>query len=210
MTPPPPRSEPFPVTTLSRSTPTATGTLTDTDVDNTPNTFTAVGTATASDNGYGSYTMTAGGVWTYTLDNSNATVQALNTGGTLPDTFTVTTADGTAQEITITIHGANDAAFIIMMPRPPRSELVPFTTLSPSTPTATGTLTDTDVDNTPNTFTAVGTATASDNGYGSYTMTAGCVWTYTLDKSNATVQALNTGGTLADTFTVTTAYGTAH
>ena len=40
--------------------------------------------------------MTAGGVWTYTLDNSNAAVQALNAGQTLTDTFTVTTVDGTA------------------------------------------------------------------------------------------------------------------
>src|SRR5207253_6971270 len=85
-----------------------TGTLTDTDVDNPANTFTAVSTATASDNAYGSYTMTAAGVWSYTLNNSNATVQALNNGGTLSDTFTVTTVDGTAQQITITIHGAKD------------------------------------------------------------------------------------------------------
>src|SRR6185295_5628565 len=93
-------------------TPTATGTLTDTDVDNTPNTFTAVSAATASDNAYGSYTMTAAGVWTYTLDNTNAAVEALNNGGTLSDTFTVTTVDGTSQLVTITIHGTNDAAVI--------------------------------------------------------------------------------------------------
>src|SRR5207245_6514520 len=49
----------------------------------------------------GSFTMTAGGVWTYTLDNSNAAVQALNVGGTLTDTFTVTSIDGTAQLIKI-------------------------------------------------------------------------------------------------------------
>ena len=60
----------------------------------------------------GSYTLTAAGVWTYTLDNSNATVQALNVGQTLTDTFTVTTVDGTAQLVTITINGANDAAVI--------------------------------------------------------------------------------------------------
>ena len=42
-------------------------------------------------------------MWTYTLDNSNATVQALNVGQTLTDTFTATTVDGTAQLVTITI-----------------------------------------------------------------------------------------------------------
>ena len=56
--------------------------------------------------------MTAAGVWTYTLDNANSAVQALNVGGTLTDTFTVTTVDGTAKLVTITITGSNDAAII--------------------------------------------------------------------------------------------------
>ena len=59
---------------------------------------------------YGSYTLTAAGVWTYTLDNSNAAVQALNAGETLTDTFTAVTTDGTQQLVTITINGRNDAA----------------------------------------------------------------------------------------------------
>ena len=67
---------------------------------------------TASDAGYGSFTMTAAGVWTYTLDNANSAVQALNVGGTLTDTFTVTTVDGTTQLVTITITGSNDSAVI--------------------------------------------------------------------------------------------------
>ena len=92
--------------------PTATGTLTDTDVDNPPNTFTAVSSPTASDAGYGTFTMTAAGVWTYTLDNTNSAVQALNVGDTLTDSFTVTTVDGTAQVVTVTINGTNDAAII--------------------------------------------------------------------------------------------------
>ncbi|TGR95727.1 hypothetical protein EN852_037005, partial [Mesorhizobium sp. M2E.F.Ca.ET.209.01.1.1] len=70
-------------------TPTATGTLTDTDVDNTPNTFQAVVAGSASDHGYGTYQMTTGGVWTFTLNNSNAAVQALNVGQNLIETFTV-------------------------------------------------------------------------------------------------------------------------
>ena len=90
-------------------TPTATGTLTDTDVDNPPNTFRRSTSPTASDAGYGTFTMTADGVWTYTLDDDNCAVQALDDGDTLTDTFTVTTVDGTAQVVTITIHGSNDA-----------------------------------------------------------------------------------------------------
>ena len=97
------------VANATPGTPTATGTLTDTDVDNTPNTFTAVTSPTASAGGYGTFTMTAAGVWTYTLDNANCAVQALNACDTLTDTFTVTTVDGTAQVVTIAIHGASDA-----------------------------------------------------------------------------------------------------
>jgi VCBS repeat-containing protein len=92
----------------SPDTPTATGTLTDTDVDKTPNTFTTVSSPAASDGGYGFFTMTAAGVWTYTLDNANSTVDALDVGDTLNDTFTVHTVDGTAQVVTITIHGSSD------------------------------------------------------------------------------------------------------
>ena len=64
------------------------------------------------DSGFGTYTLTAAGVWTYTLDNSNAAVQALNVGQTLTDTFTAFTVDGTSQVVTITINGTNDAAVI--------------------------------------------------------------------------------------------------
>ena len=90
----------------------ATGHLNSTDVDNPDDAWNAVGASLRGDNSFGSYTLTAAGVWTYTLDNSNAAVQALNVGQTLTDTFTATTVDGTAQLVTITINGANDAAVI--------------------------------------------------------------------------------------------------
>ena len=92
-------------------TPTASGTLTAADVDNPPNTFIAVA-STATATGYGSYTMSASGLWTYTLNNANATVNALATGAFLIDTFTVQSADGTTQTITVTINGATDAVVV--------------------------------------------------------------------------------------------------
>ncbi|WP_284275002.1 VCBS domain-containing protein [Bradyrhizobium iriomotense] len=185
--------------------PIATGTLTDTDVDNPSNTFTAVCYPEASNGGYGAFTMTAAGVWTYTLDNNNCAVKALNVGDTLTDTFTVTTIDGTPQVVTITIHGANDAAIISGKTTGSVTEAAGC---KPGTPTATGTLTDTDVDNPSNTFTAVCSPEASKGGYGTFTMTAAGVWTYTLDNTNSTVQALNVCDKLTDTFTVTTIDGT--
>ena len=55
-------------------TPTAAGNLNSTDVDNPPDAWSlAVATPTPGANGYVcSYTLTATGAWTYTLNNSNA------------------------------------------------------------------------------------------------------------------------------------------
>ena len=155
---------------------------------------------------FGSYAVTGGGVWTYTLDNSSATVEALNAGGTLVDTFSVFTADGTPQTITISINGRNDSAVISGTISGTIIEAGGVDNSLVNNPSAVGTLTDTDVDNPLNTFTAQGTIATT---YGTYTMTAGGVWTYTVDNTNAAVEALNVGDALTDTFTVTAQDGTA-
>lgn len=193
-------------TNAAPGAPTATGTLTDVDVDNLPNTFAAVSSPTMSTGGYGFFTITAAGVWTYMLDNTNHAVQALNVGDTLTDTLTVTSIDGTPQVVTITIHGSNDAAIISGTAA---GAVIEGSCTSPGTSIATGMLADVDVDNPSNTFVAAGSPTASVGGYGSFTMTAAGVWTYTLDNANTKVQALNNGQTLTDSFTVTTIDGTA-
>lgn len=71
--------------------------------------FAEVTMPTGSLNGFGTYTVTAAGGWTYVLDNASASVNGLAEGETLADGFTVTAADGTAQSIAVTIVGANDA-----------------------------------------------------------------------------------------------------
>jgi VCBS repeat-containing protein len=186
--------------------PTAIGLLTDTDVDDPSNTFVAVTSPQTSDHGYGSFALTADGHWTYTLDNGNCAVQALNVGQTLTDSFVVKTVDGTAQTVTITIEGSNDAAAISGDTR--GCVVEPSRSCDPP-PSASGTLTDRDVDNPDNTFAAVTRPQTSDHGYGSFTMTASGTWTYSLDEGNPAVKALNACGTLTDTFTVTTIDGTA-
>lgn len=187
------------------STLSASGTLTSTDVDDAPNTFTAVGTPTPGTHGYGTFTMTEGGVWTYTVDDANPAVQALNVGDTLTDSFTVTTIDGTATTVTILIKGANDAAIISGTTTGSVAE-DGGTRCDP--PTASGTLTAVDVDNAPG-FKAVDCPTTSDGGYGTFTMTADGVWTYKLDSTNCEVRRLDDCDTLTDTFTVTSIDGTA-
>ena len=181
-------------------TPTATGDLLATDVDNAADAFQAVAPGAATTNGYGTYGVTAAGVWTYTLDNTNATVNALNESSPpLSDTFTVLSADGTAQLVTITITGSNDAAIITGT----ATGAVDEAGVVPGTPTATGDLLATDVDNAADVFQAVAPGAATTNGYGTYGVTAAGVWTYTLDNTNATVNALNElSPPLSDTFTV--------
>ena len=88
--------------------PDDTGDLNHTDVDNTHDLWLAVTAGTASTGGYGSYGVTTAGVWSYTLNDNNAAVQALNVGDTLTDTFTATTGDGTTQVVSITIDGRDD------------------------------------------------------------------------------------------------------
>jgi len=47
------------------------------------------------------------GSYSYTVANS--AVQSLGSGATVTDTFTITSYDGTAKNVSFTIHGANDA-----------------------------------------------------------------------------------------------------
>ena len=91
-------------------TPTDTGNLNSIDVDDPNDAWEVVSFPTSST--YGTFTIDAAGLWTYTLDDNNTAVQALNAGDTLTDTFTAVTTDGTQQPVTITINGRNDAAVI--------------------------------------------------------------------------------------------------
>ncbi|MBU6239571.1 MAG: VCBS domain-containing protein, partial [Planctomycetes bacterium] len=67
---------------------------------------------------YGSINIAANGSYNYTVDNNNATVQALRTSGnTLQEVFTYTMRDTagltSTTQITVTIQGANDAPTIV-------------------------------------------------------------------------------------------------
>jgi len=183
----------------------ATGTATDTDVDNAANTFQVVSSATTSDSGYGTFTVDASGHWVFTVNDANSAVDQMNVGDSLTDTFTIHTADGTAQQISVTIYGANDAA--IVSGTTSGGVVESGGALFSGTPTVSGTITDTDVDNFDNLFTAQ-SATLTDHSYGSYTIDSSGNWTFTLNNSLAAVQALNDGDHLTETFTVTTIDGT--
>ncbi|MCW2573892.1 MAG: hypothetical protein JWO88_3950, partial [Frankiales bacterium] len=197
------------VANATPGTPTATGDLLSTDVDNANDLFQLVAAGAATVNGFGTFGVTAAGIWTYTLDNANATVQALNTTSTpLTDSFNVLSADGISQLVSITINGSNDAAVITGTSTGTVVEAGGVANSIPGTPTATGDLLSTDVDNANDAFTAVAAGAATVNAFGSFGVTSAGIWTYTLNNANATVQALNTGSTLTDSFSVATVDGT--
>ncbi len=84
----------------------ANGLLTIVDADAGQSSFIAASGTTT----YGSFTLAADGTWTYTLNNSDPAVQALNSGDMLSDGFLATSFDGSAsQPVSITIHGADEA-----------------------------------------------------------------------------------------------------
>ena len=182
--------------------PRGTATVTDRDSEAT---FVA---QTGTDGSYGTFSITAAGVWSYSLDNSPGDTRgdatnALKAGQTESETFPITTSDGSSVNVTITVNGANDAAVF------GTTGLTGSITEDADPNTTTGTAQVTDVDEEDNKFTAV-TAPASVSGtYGSLTITEDGAWTYSLDNSNATVNALGQDATLADSLTIQAKDGTA-
>ena len=97
---------------VAEDTTQVTGTLpAPTDVDSTDTPTYVAQTGTAGQ--YGSFTLSADGSYTYTLNNNLAAVQALGVNDTLTETLSYTVSDGhggtATNNLTITIRGTNDA-----------------------------------------------------------------------------------------------------
>ncbi len=157
-------------------------------------------------------TIDAEGNWTYTVDNNNATVQGLNAGETIVETYTVATEDGKdTQTITITINGAADDSAITVGSGDSAAESVTEDeNVTDGNLTTSGSLTVTDADgdgafNTTPTFTS--STVEGGAQLGTLTIDAEGNWTYTVDNNNATVQGLNAGETIVETYTVATEDG---
>ncbi len=169
---------------------------------------------------YGAITINADGTYSYTVDNSNAAVQALRTAGdTLQDVFSYTMTDTAGStsttQITVTIQGANDAP-VAFTENVTAVEAGGVNNGTAGTDATGNVLTnDTDVD-MGDTKTVSGVAagvvcsasgsvaTSVAGSYGSINIAANGAYTYTVDNSNSTVQALRTiGDTITDVFTYT-------
>src|SRR6185295_13075546 len=155
---------------------------------------------------YGSLVLNANGSYTYTVDNSNAAVEALRSAASeLYDTFTYTmrdTAGATSTAtLTITIQGANDTATI---GTPSVAVVTEDVGVSGGNLGATGSIAISDVDDHGAIFSTVVLPVGSP--LGALVLAANGTYTYTV--SNAAVQSLGAGQTAIDTFTVTSADGT--
>lgn len=175
---------------------------------------------------YGAVTFDSdSGEWTYDLDESNADAMALNYMGevdappTLDDTFTVTSLDGTEQNVVITIKGSQlVAADIDGIPgaadvEPAEGEepvLNPDVFVNINAADAQGMLTITDPNFDQEKFAVIDNMTST---YGSYSIDESGAWTYTLNADLDAIKAHKGDGVtvpdaLMDQLMVSSADGT--
>ncbi|WP_139142085.1 VCBS domain-containing protein, partial [Alteromonas lipolytica] len=167
---------------------------------------------------YGTLTLSGDGTYSYALDNTNSTVNALNSSQSLIDTFTYVVGNDlgsglSSSQLVITIAGANDAP------------VAGDDTLSASVGNNAGGQVfsnDTDVDNNDTQTVIAATAGSFDdvsqanlpnetpvdsNGvtisgsYGTLTINANGTYTYAVDSNNSTVIAMTAAQNVTDTFT---------
>ncbi len=149
---------------------------------------------------YGSLIIDADGNWRYEADNSQTAIQQLNTGQSLTETFTVRSADGTEQKITVTIQGVDDNGNAVITGDVSGSVTEDASTIL----TTTGKLDVSDPDAGQSFFLSEKLSGA----YGTLSIDADGKWTYTADNSQTAIQQLNAGQSLTETFTVRSADGT--
>ncbi|MXV30473.1 tandem-95 repeat protein, partial [Aeromonas veronii] len=189
--------------TAEDSSQAVTGQLTIADLDDGQAHFVAQNAAAGS---YGSLTLAQDGQWSYQIDNSKAAVQALKTGETVTDSFTVTTADGTTHTVSVTVAGRDDGAVIAGTDTGSVTEDTAVTTGHLQ---ASGQLTITDPDAGQAHFTAQ-TDVAGNSGYGHFSLDSTGAWTYSADNTQTAIQQLKSGESLTDTLTVASADGSTH
>lgn len=180
------------------------GTLTISDIDNSQ-TFVAQAATTGA---YGVFALDTTGVWRYTASSAHNEFVA---GATYTDTFTVTAADGTTSSVTVNITGTNDAPTVLADTA--IATIVNATNSGSINVNPTGNVLNNDSDHesdaqTVSAFSVGGTTGTVGNAlagsYGNLTLNSDGSYSYTVDHSNAGVQALRYANTpLTETFTYT-------
>ncbi len=190
----------------------ARGDVADTDIDST-----LTVTGFTGGNAYGTLTLNPNGSYSYALNSGLASVQALDVGEKLTETYTYTVTDGTTPKtatLTITIFGQNDAPvanadtnWVVEDAASAITGNVLESHAHNGAPDAVarGDVADTDVD----VETLTVTGFTGGNAYGTLTLNANGSYSYALNNSSAAVQALNDGDKLTETYTYTVSDGTA-
>ncbi|TJX77025.1 MAG: adhesin, partial [Mesorhizobium sp.] len=199
------------------------GALTINDVDQGQSNFTAQASFAGT---YGTFTLDAAGNWTYSADDAQTAIQQLGAGQSITDSFTAVSSDGTASQlVTVTINGANDVPVGVndtsaSLGAVAATEKGGSLNASGGNNGTGNVLTnDTDVDSAGLTVSGIrtggveGAGTASSVGaglvgaHGTLTLNSNGSYTYVVNENDATVQALNTGGSTTDTFNYTVSDG---
>ncbi len=162
------------------TSPTTSGKLTASDVDNPALAFNA-GVQSGT---WGSLTLAADGTWNYALGPA---AQALGGGDVVTEKFTVTLTDGSTTTVTITVTGTDDAPVI---------STGTGAVTEDTSPTTSGKLTASDIDNPALAF----NAGVQSGTWGSLTLAADGTWSYALGPA---AQALGGSEVVTEKFTVT-------
>ena len=172
---------------------------------------------TSIDGAYGSITVNADGTYTYTLNNGTngdggSSVQKLAEGEHYDEVFSVTVSDGhggeTMQNITITVHGTNDAPTAADNAGSVVEDDRTSTTEGHTTSDGNILANDNDIDNGASLSvsqvegSAANVGTSVDGTYGKVTINADGTYKYDLNNTDPNVQALRVGQTVTDTFDV--------
>ncbi len=179
-------------------------------------------------------TINSNGTYTFTLNESNATIKGLLLGTSIIDTFTYTASDALADNPTtgnadntatanlyITINGEVCTLTVDPFQQTVYEDGTPTPGLNSAGPdVVTGNLLTGAVDTSPGAvvtvaeignsggISVVSGATTINGQYGTLTVNPNGTYTYTLDNNNATVEQLETHQTLQETFTYVASDGT--
>ncbi|MEV3844167.1 VCBS domain-containing protein [Aeromonas veronii] len=156
---------------------------------------------------YGQFSLDENGQWHYQIDNSKPEVQALRDGQNVTDSFTVASADGSQQQVTVTITGKNDAAVITGDDQRMVTEdqaVDGYGNLH-----VTGQLHADDPDGNAGIL-QFQQQNAVQASYGRFTLNADGYWLYEADNKNPAIQQLKSSESLTDTLTAHSADGTPH
>ncbi len=191
--------------------PSVSGNVLSNDIDPDGDTLSVTGSTSNAQ--YGTFVINKDGTWTYTLDNQNGDIVALDDGESRTDSITYTVSDGLSSDtatLTVTINGTNDAPTVVADAGGVTAEEYHDVNANIlDVPTASGNVLDNDSDLDIEDITVLDPGTY-EGAYGTLVIGEYGSWTYTLDPNNPDVQGLNIGSDpLHDTFKYSATDGTA-